>query len=619
MKYLLPVIAIAFAGALLAWLLSLGAGGPSLAGKEATGVASRTLPPAALPSAGLHTDALPDPQDARRALAHETVASDAPASEEKSEPINGSELGVVRGRVLAADGSAAISAVVHLAQAPRGIPVDARGAFEARDVPLGTRLIRAESHGLNAEVRVDVASEPPADEVLLRLSPGGWIEGRMLSADGAPAPDRPVKVSPDVEDRREVRTDSNGTFRIGPLAPEKYEVYGFLQGEHRSDDIERLMAGLVSSEVRVRLGQTTEVELQPSAGPLPRLSGSVLRDGEALPNALLLVVREARSFLAGPRSGSTDTNGRFDIELSGPGRQLVLVIPRGAFDPTLRRFVDVPTEGLTDVTFDHPSATVVLELEEGGPSLARAELDPLDAAVSIAQLNGSRRMLSSAELTPRFSHLEAGRYRLTAYSETRVSGPFDVTLAEGQEVRVPIRFEEGGTLLVEIVEAAPTSTDISLLVVKEDGRPLGRPSENHDLADGPWTSPSLSPGPWCVIGATADGRAGRTAWTTVAAGAQLNAELSLQAGARLVCVARRAGEPVPASFRVFDAEGRECSTLFAPSNGIELVTTRSDEGHFGPLPPGRYRVVARRLNGTSAEQSVTLAAGKNPRLVIEFE
>lgn len=529
--------------------------------------------------------------------------------------------GRVSGIVIAEDGAPAAAARVRLDgvdDAEDPMEADGDGGFRLVGVRPGERTVTAESYGLVARATVDVPPGGEATGVELRFGAGGWIEGRMLTADGAGAVDRPVYVSPDGDGDRNVRTGGSGRFRMGPLAPGEYEAYGFLAGELPGDDIELLMSSLVSAPAYVKAGETTQLTLQPPSDPRPHLSGLVLRDGEPLGDAFVLAVREARSYMAGPRSGTTDAEGRFDIELSGPGRHLVLVYPAGALDASLRCSLEVPAEGLADVTLEHPTGAIVLEFEEGAPPMTRAELEPLDATLSIPQLKGARRLLQIDDPTPRFRHLAAGGYRLTVFIEELASGPYELEVAEGEVVRFPVTFERGGTLRVAFDPAAAPLPDLTLVVINQEGRPLGRTGPYHDPSDGPWTSPTLPRGSWCVLGATSDGRTGATTWAAVTRDTVTHLQMPFQEGARLTCVARRGEEAVPASFRLYDAEGREVSSLFAPRHGVELVPMRSDEGHFGPLLPGRYRAVAKSAEGESVERTVTLAAGESVTVVIGF-
>ena len=72
-----------------------------------------------------------------------------------------------------------------------------------------------------------------------------------------------------------------------------------------------------------------------------------------------------------------------------------------------------------------------------------------------------------------------------------------------------------------------------------------------------------------------------------------------------------------ARLRVLDEDGRRVDGLFSV-NEFQSVFTEgfsSRERRVGPLPPGRYTLIATALDGKQARKSVTLEAGQEERRV----
>lgn len=529
-----------------------------------------------------------------------------------------SNYGRIGGYVFASDGAPAVGAGVEIAGSRHRTTTDGKGAFGIEDVAPGTRRLVASSFGLAARMTVELAPSQELTGVELRFNTGGWIEGRLLDAEGAAAVNRMILASPDDSGDRSIRTDANGSFRQGPLKAGDYEVMGLLTGDFETTELDTVLQGLVSVPAEVVDGETTNVLLQPDVGPRPHLAGVVMKDGKPVAKSLVFTVREARSFLAGPRSGLTDSEGRFDIELAGAGRHVVLVYEPNSVTVSLRTFFDVPNTGLVDVVLDHPSGSIVLEFEDGARVGVVARLLRLDAPIGFSALRQKRSLATSSVEEPRFDHLAAGRYRLTASSPKLASAPIEITLAENEVQRVPIALELGGTIRIDF-RANPNPPEFAhLLVIDAEGRPGARPGY-HEKGGGAWESPVLRPGRWSVVCAASGERAGASTWLTVEGKSQAKGDLTLQRGARVTVQARKGGQPEPASFRLFDSEGREVTQLHVPRNGAELVSTRSDEGHFGPLVPGRYRVVAKAEGGGTSETHVDLEEGDQKRLTIECD
>jgi len=170
--------------------------------------------------------------------------------------------------------------------------------FAFDDLPLAGYELRIEAEGLNSRVRHVLLQKPVVDQyVVIRLTPTGFVDGRVLDLRGLPVADLPV-VLETIPDgiRRSATTDSAGAFVLP----------GVLDGNYR------LHAGdadhpLTTKELLFR-APSLHVELE--VPPLAHLSCRVV-DGYG--NALEGVTIRGYGSAGGKVGGTSDRAGLIEL------------------------------------------------------------------------------------------------------------------------------------------------------------------------------------------------------------------------------------------------------------------------------------------------------------------
>lgn len=186
--------------------------------------------------------------------------------------------GELSGRVERADGAPAEHFFVVVDRfVPRGgeaqrgrpfKPVQVRGvdgSFVFPDLAPGTYDIVADSPsegGPATATNVEIAAGVRTSGLVLKLGPGGELEGVVLEASGGPVPDANVRLQDAARSSRQlppqvVKTDALGRFRFAGLGPGRRSVHVGKKGY-----VSRVAAG-----VNVSVGQTARVEIM-----LPKLA-----------------------------------------------------------------------------------------------------------------------------------------------------------------------------------------------------------------------------------------------------------------------------------------------------------------------------------------------------------
>ena len=180
-----------------------------------------------------------------------------------------------------------------------------------------------ESGNAAFEVHTDPDGRLASDLVIRLDDEGGFIEGRVVRADGGePVVGFAVVVSRRITelDQRPVETlsvfDSDGEFRIGPLEPSGYVVRAAADGFPPSE----------AAPVRVRAGETTRVALELGGGGT--LEGRVVdvEDRRPLADARVSIEGHAISGDLPVRivtGATTDSGGRFELRGIAPGLRSV--------------------------------------------------------------------------------------------------------------------------------------------------------------------------------------------------------------------------------------------------------------------------------------------------------
>jgi protocatechuate 3,4-dioxygenase beta subunit len=166
---------------------------------------------------------------------------------------------------------------------PRATTAGRRGAFAFAGLGLGKVVVRA-THGRQVSQTASHVIEEDATKLprlRLELSPGSEVEGRVLDDQGRPLAGAVVDVLtvPSDELPATGRSDAEGRYQVGPVAPGHYQIIGRMEGH----------VLLSSPEPRLAAGRKASFDLRLARGA--RISGRVVDEqGKPLASVPVSVV-----------------------------------------------------------------------------------------------------------------------------------------------------------------------------------------------------------------------------------------------------------------------------------------------------------------------------------------
>jgi protocatechuate 3,4-dioxygenase beta subunit len=242
---------------------------------------------------------------------------------------------------------------------------DASGAFALAGLPVGVADLTV-THEAFAELLAEATA--PAEDVVLVLKAGLAVRGKVLDAQGAPAPHVPVTAFTAarhhrVQVERTTKTDAQGSFALRGLTPGSYAI---VASERNADD-----EAAAEAQQEVTLGaRDAEVELRLKATRAIR--GRVL-DGAGVPVDGATVTARASDGASPSHRATADAEGHFEVL----GLEDVDYEVRAGHPGYLRG----------EDTTAHAGATVELVLVRLGRAKGRA-VHPDGTPVALYDLNG---------------------------------------------------------------------------------------------------------------------------------------------------------------------------------------------------------------------------------------
>ena len=227
----------------------------------------------------------------------------------------------------------------------RAVDSDANGIFEVKGLGNGRFTLRA-TLGTRASaasvVMLDEAPLRPA-HVRLSLQTGVFVEGKVLDDTGRALAGVAVDVMAMPSDDLPVSGQSNreGRYRIGPMAPGKYQVLARMENYVLLDAPEAQLGAREKESFDLRLARTARVlgrVLDEAGRPMVGVHVSAISliggrdDLVVIPGALPLAAEAAELPVGhllrpgGLRSSPTDKAGRFDITGLSPGRTRIEIL-----------------------------------------------------------------------------------------------------------------------------------------------------------------------------------------------------------------------------------------------------------------------------------------------------
>ncbi|MEL6905285.1 MAG: carboxypeptidase regulatory-like domain-containing protein [Planctomycetota bacterium] len=516
---------------------------------------------------------------------------------------------------------------------------DAQGRFEVLGLPALELQLEA-THPEHPSARSKAFTLSPGEErtgVGIVLSTGGAVEGICFDADGNPAADRLLSAN-HIRLQQAVtgRSRSDGTFELTGLAPGTWQLVAMDPSLSMSTDEGEADMGAMLQDIRMKPveivdGETKFVFLGSPAAESVEVTGRVAAGGLPAEGRVLSWFGGASKDAEVFKGARTNADGRYTVELPGPGTYLVMCSAVGSTldkGQSLEFSVTVP-EGAT--RFEHdielPRARISGRVlgPDGEPAVGeRVTLVP-DAGPTVGGLRGrgygELRTLGGGTFS--FENVAAGRYFVSAGGSSifgerpdapgRVSvGPFEIDADVALE-DVEVRLVAAGALRVRVVDGSGTPVvGASLFVERTDGKTLDYVSMHTTGSTGQRTITGLAPGDFIVSARSEDGAARDLGPVTVNAGETEEVELLVGPGTMLEVRTIAPDEVAHGTveLQVLDTEGRDHARRIS---GIEFNRSyqegvQSDRRTVGPLPPGRYRVIASAPGGFDGKKQVILKA-----------
>jgi protocatechuate 3,4-dioxygenase beta subunit len=370
--------------------------------------------------------------------------------------------GIVRGTVV--DGRDVPVAGAQVMAEPRSVrrlvlpprtTTDGDGGFVLRGVAAGRCevTVRHPSYAEGTSGTIDVDPERGPTDVRLVLTQGARVQGSVLARDGGPIPEATIVINPlgsvgrALPSRYDARTGPDGSFAIERVPPGQATVVLMADG------------GQVKTT-----SQTRTIELQEAQVATVdfvvrdiRIAGAVLRQQAPVPNATVRFARPDGAMMTSPGSaelafpspmrntGVTGPDGRFELQVDGPGTYGVAISPADG-QATHFRSVEIPDVESRDIEINLGDTVL------SGVVLEEATERPLPAA-QLSFHGGSEVVSAETDANGRFQvDLTPGRYNIRAELPEFAPQYLDIEVPAPGETRILLR--RGDSLEGRVVDAA---------------------------------------------------------------------------------------------------------------------------------------------------------------------
>jgi 5-hydroxyisourate hydrolase-like protein (transthyretin family) len=481
---------------------------------------------------------------------------------------------------------------------------DGDGRFALAGFPAGASItmnVRADGFAPAKQ-----AAKAPASDLAIVLSTAATVRGRVEDA-GTRQAVADFSIGGRVErtsyiESRAVRSE-DGSFEIPDVAPGKLtlnvEAPGYLAGS---------LSGIELGEGEVKEGVIVSLKKGRA------VSGRVLDPrGNAVANATVSWRRtsawDSSGFVVGPsgmfamvsNAATTDADGRFQYDAVPPEKLIFKATHPDFLDA--ERIVDATAESEVDLTLSDGASI-------SGRVVSGSAGAPLGGTDVILSATGAAPMALSNDETRaddaggfRFDHLKAGRFKVTARSESGLSGTTDVVLAEGQSDDGVIVQLAGGATIRGVVTGLPPE---KLSGVEIHAYQSSFSAVVDAEPDGTFAISGVPPGAVTVIASQkswAPGSRSVSKSVEVPEGAgDVPVEISFQGESRLEVRVTRGTQPQPGLYVSVrpDPFGSPGAQVYGQTDG-------DGRAAFDDLPDGAYTVDARSSGSQGGRASRTIA------------
>ena len=495
-------------------------------------------------------------------------------------------------------------------------------------------------------VSVEVGPAETLTDVVLSLRIGGRILGLIVGEDGKPAAGRTIiaQVPTDPGNQRFANSDVNGEFVIEGLAPGTYQVMSFggdddddQPAEVDSENFADFFADMKLTMAEVKDGEDTEVTLGAVTGDPVAITGRVEAGGKPVAGVLVSFFDDGNKMLEGMKFATTKSDGAFTIKLNHPGRYLVNVqkVSGTGMQQNVEFSRTIPEAESHELTLELPMAGIsgtVYNPDRKPAAGARISLS-VDGPIRNGSFTGGNYAEIQTDEQGRYEllWLRPGQYSVAAGGASMmamfggpVTGPgrqvrTGLKVREGQLLeRIDFRLEEPGAIQGTVLDLGGRPVAEAAIFLRDgEGNSLDRFSFVATDAAGQFSYPGLTPGDYLVTARGEGLVSTEGASARVRAGEDADVQLTVDAGTMLVVsLSDKLGNPVECSVEVLDSEGHQVNGMWSMSELMAAFSAggfSSLEQKVGPLPPGKYRVLATSSDGLSANKPVTLRSSMSTR------
>ena len=582
------------------------------------------LQPEPAPQLPTATTASPDPADSTPATLREeaTAASERqPIGATITQPVvDQTDPVVLGGTVFLPDGAPAADAFVVLGplwpitkledgEEPRDdvqwVRTDAEGRFGFTDLPASTLLVTAGARGSAPSLTQKVPLDPtdPQTTLELQLRVGAHLSGEVLRPDGSLATNRDVRIlqAPEEHEQtghrlmRYIQTDEFGRFDIEHLRPGTWGLMSVPSNEEAEEFGIDVIGSMLQATIELADGQSEYVVMGAPSADAVHVTGVVSTKGEPIPNALLQWIAEGDDPMGSQVVGTTDAEGRYEVELSRPGAWWVRILGGGTDEDY---YLDIPAVDEYTKDFTPPSGTVrgMVRDVDGNPLAGvsvshlivagREYGSPLSLAVD--------RKLSEDDGSYELQGMGPGVYQIGAVGlKSGIARPIVVELGPDEVVEnIDFVIRGGGALggVASDASGLPLA-GVPLWLLDSDGLLINPISQLRTNGQGRFRTPPLPPGTYSLIG-QAGLRVAMLKAIDHRDEDQLDLALKMEPGSTLIVELAIDGELQRGQVRVHDLDGRVMTGLRDFNNPWtwQRYPFDSFHKHVGPLPSGTYVV-----------------------------